>query len=43
MISALGLEEKVSKVLRISMNKFTTENEINQLLAMLKEEIQSSK
>lgn len=42
-ISALGLEEKVSKVLRISMNKFTTENEINQLLAMLKEEIQSSK
>ena len=42
-ISALGLEEKVSKVLRISMNKFTTEDEVSQLLAMLKNEMQSSK
>lgn len=39
MISALGLEEKVSKVLRISLNKFTTEDDINQLIKILKEEL----
>lgn len=38
-ISALGLEEKVSKVLRISLNKFTTEDDINQLIRILKEEL----
>ena len=38
-ISALGLEEKVSKVLRISLNKFTTEDDINQLIKILKEEL----
>lgn len=38
-ISALGLEEKVSKVLRISLNKFTTEEDINQLLKILQSEM----
>ena len=38
-ISALGLEDKVSKVLRISLNKHTTEEEINQLIKILKEEL----
>lgn len=38
-ISALGLENKVSKVLRISLNKFTTEEEINQLIKILKVEL----
>lgn len=38
-ISALGLEEQISKVLRISLNKFTTENEINQLIQILKVEL----
>lgn len=38
-ISALGLEEKVSKVLRISLNKFTTEDDIYQLIRILKDEL----
>ena len=38
-ISALGLGNKVSKVLRISLNKFTTEEEINQLIKILKVEL----
>ena len=38
-ISALGLGNKVSKVLRISLNKFTTEEEINQLIKVLKVEL----
>lgn len=38
-ISAIGLEEKVSKVLRISLNKFTTEKEINQLFEILKQNL----
>lgn len=35
-ISALGIEDKVSKVLRISINKFTSEDEIKQLIEILK-------
>ena len=38
-IKALGLEDKVSKVLRISLNKYTTEEEIIQLIKMLKSEL----
>lgn len=38
-ITALGLEDKVSKVLRISLNKHTTEKEINQLIKILREEL----
>ncbi|MFV0538042.1 MAG: cysteine desulfurase family protein [Dysgonomonas sp.] len=38
-INALGLEEKISKVLRISINKNTTEEEINQLIKIFKEEL----
>lgn len=38
-ISALGLAEQVSKVLRISLNKYTTEKEISQLISILKEEV----
>lgn len=38
-ITALGLEDKVSKVLRISLNKNTTEEEINQLIKILREEL----
>ena len=38
-IKALGLEEKVMKVLRISLNKFTTEAEIDQLIKLLNDEI----
>jgi len=38
-ITALGLEEKVSKVLRISLNKYTTEEEIHQLIDILKSEL----
>lgn len=38
-ITALGLEDKVSKVLRISLNKQTTEEEINQLIKILREEL----
>lgn len=38
-ITALGLEDKASKVLRISLNKHTTEEEINQLIKILREEL----
>jgi cysteine desulfurase len=38
-ITALGLEDKVSKVLRLSLNKHTTEEEINQLIKILREEL----
>ena len=38
-ITALGLEDKVSKVLRISLNKHTTEEDINQLIKILREEM----
>lgn len=38
-ITALGLEDKVSKVLRISLNKHTTEEEINQLIKILRDEL----
>ncbi len=38
-ISALGLENQVSKVLRISLNKHTTEKEINQLINILRDEL----
>ena len=38
-ITALGLENKVSKVLRISLNKYTTEEEVNQLIKILREEL----
>lgn len=35
-IQALGLSDKVNKVLRVSINKFTTESEINSFLELLK-------
>ena len=38
-ITALGLEDKVSKVLRISLNKYTTEEEVNRLIKILREEL----
>ena len=38
-ITALGLKDKVSKVLRISLNKHTTEEEINQLIKILRDEL----
>lgn len=38
-IASLGLEDKVSKVLRISLNKHTTEENINQLIKILREEL----
>lgn len=38
-ITALGLEDKVSKVLRVSLNKHTTEEEVNQLIKILREEL----
>ncbi len=38
-ITALGLKDKVSKVLRISLNKHTTEADINQLIKVLREEV----
>ena len=38
-ITALGLEDKVSKVLRISINKYTTEEDIIQLIKILKSEL----
>ena len=38
-ITALGLEDRVSKVLRISLNKYTTEEEIHQLIDILKSEL----
>ena len=38
-ITALGLEDKVSKVLRISINKYTTEEDIIQLIKILISEL----
>lgn len=38
-IRALGLDDKVTKVLRVSINKFTTENDISEFLKILKAEI----
>jgi len=38
-IQALGLGDKVAKVLRVSINKFTTESDINEFLKVLKAEI----
>lgn len=38
-ITALGLEDKVSKVLRISLNKHTTEEDVNRLIKILREEV----
>ena len=38
-IKALGLEEKVSKVLRISLNKYTSEKDIDELLYVLKQKL----
>lgn len=38
-ISALGLENKVSKVLRISINKYTTEDDIKKLVRILKDNL----
>ena len=38
-IASLGLEDKVSKVLRISLNKHTTEEDIKQLIKILREEL----
>ena len=38
-ITALGLEDRVSKVLRITLNKYTTEEEIHQLINILKSDL----
>lgn len=38
-IKALGLEDKVTKVLRVSINKYTTENDIQEFIKLLKAEI----
>lgn len=38
-IKALGLEKQVSKVLRISINKFTTEEDVRVLLRVLRENL----
>lgn len=38
-ISALGLRDKVSKVLRISLNKYTDESDVHELLNILKSEL----
>lgn len=38
-IQALGFGDKVTKVLRVSINKFTTESDINEFLKVLKAEI----
>ena len=38
-IQALGLENKVTKVLRVSINKYTTENDIQEFIKILKAEI----
>lgn len=38
-ISSMGLVEKISKVLRVSINKYTTEQDIIQLIEILKNEI----
>lgn len=38
-IQALGLKDKVSKVLRVSINKYTTENDIKEFITLLKTQI----
>ena len=38
-IQALGLKDKVSKVLRVSINKYTTEDDIKGFIALLKTQI----
>lgn len=38
-IQALGLRDKVTKVFRVSINKYTTEKDINEFLKVLKSEI----
>lgn len=38
-ISSMGLAEKISKVLRVSINKYTTEQDIAHLIEILKNEI----
>ena len=38
-LTAMGLEDKISNVLRISLNKYTTESEIDELIKVLKEEL----
>ena len=38
-IKAVGLADNVTKVLRISVNKFTTKAEIKQLIQILKDKI----
>lgn len=38
-IQTLGLSDKVTKVLRVSINKFTTESEINEFIKVLRTEI----
>lgn len=38
-IKAIGLEDQVSKVIRITINKFTTKEDIGVLLSILKEKI----
>lgn len=38
-IQALGLGDKVTKVLRVSINKFTTESDINEFIKLLSTEI----
>lgn len=38
-ISAMGLESEVSKILRISISKNTTDEEVNQLIQILRETI----
>ena len=38
-ISAIGLEDEVSKVLRISLNKYTTDNDIKRLIHILRTKI----
>ena len=38
-IKAIGLEKQVSKVIRITINKYTTEEDIQVLLSVLKENI----
>lgn len=37
--AVLGLKEQVNKVLRISLNKYTTEDEVGQLIKILKDEV----
>lgn len=38
-IQALGLGDKVTKVLRVSINRFTTESDINEFIKLLRAEI----